>query len=33
MFHAQPFDLNNAAAFMAAADVRACNTKTTTTKD
>jgi hypothetical protein len=33
MFHAHPFKLNNAAAFKAAADVRACTTKTTTIKD
>ncbi len=30
MSHAHRFKLNNAAAFMAAADVRACTTKTTT---
>jgi hypothetical protein len=33
MFHAHPFKLNNAASFMAAADARACTTKTTTIKD
>jgi hypothetical protein len=33
MFHAHPFKLNNAAAFMGAALARACTTKTTTTKD
>jgi hypothetical protein len=33
MFHAHVFKLNSAAAFKAAADARACTTKTTTTKD
>ena len=33
MFHAHPFNMNNAATFEAAADVRACTNKTTTTKD
>jgi hypothetical protein len=33
MFHDHPFFLNNSAALKAAAGVRACTTKTTTTKD